>query len=126
MTDETATPARWAIVEQMGYLKAAGRISEEEMGGSKLIRLDVPTPDGGFMTKYIGGSSIYQITIVTEEVARGVQADLRDPRPVNPSAFATPRIGFNSGGRPESVFADDADWDDIDEDAQALCDRDRE
>ncbi len=34
---------QWAIVELMGHVKIAGRISEEEKFGGKLGRIDVPT-----------------------------------------------------------------------------------
>lgn len=39
MNDQTET---WAIVELMGHVRLAGRLSEEEKFGSKLGRLDIP------------------------------------------------------------------------------------
>lgn len=61
----------WAIVELMGHVKLAGRVSEEEKFGAKMGRIDIPDGDG-FVTQFFGGASLYRITIVTEEVARAV------------------------------------------------------
>ncbi len=79
----TETPDTWAIVELMGHVRIAGRLTEEEKFGGKLGRLDIPTADGGFATQYFGASSVYRLTIVTEDVAREV-AKLSPPRPVQP------------------------------------------
>ena len=95
MTQET-----FAIVELMGHVRVAGRLSEEEKFGSKLGRLDIPTSkpceacagtgqtafmaaepcahckgskvETSFTTIYFGGASVYRISIVTEAVARHV------------------------------------------------------
>lgn len=73
MSDATATPPeQWAIVELMGHVRLAGRLTEEERFGSKLGRLDIPTADGGFVTKLFGGSSVYAVTFVNEGAARAV------------------------------------------------------
>ncbi len=63
--------AAWAIVELMGHVKLAGKLTEEEKFGAKMGRLDIPT-DEGFVTQFFGGGSVYRITYVTEEVARHV------------------------------------------------------
>jgi hypothetical protein len=60
----------WAVVELMGHVRVAGRVTEEEKFGGKLGRIDVPTPDGGFVTQYFGASSVYRLTVVSEEAAR--------------------------------------------------------
>ena len=48
MTIETteAVPGGWAIVELMGHRQTAGRITEVELGGAKMLRVDTPRPDG--------------------------------------------------------------------------------
>lgn len=71
MSDEKAE-AIWAVVELMGHVRLAGRVSEEEKFGGKLGRLDIPMPDGTFVTQYFGAGSVYRITLVTEQVARDV------------------------------------------------------
>ena len=75
----------WAIVELMGHVKLAGKITEEEKFGTKMGRLDIPDGDG-FVTQLFGGSSVYRITIVTEAVARQVVKS-HAPAPVSPWDF---------------------------------------
>jgi hypothetical protein len=62
-------PEMWAIVELMGHVRLAGRLTEEEKFGSKMGRLDIPQDDD-FVTQFFGGGSVYRITVVTEAVAR--------------------------------------------------------
>ena len=98
----------WAVLELMGHVKLAGKVTEEERFGSKMGRIDIPGPvrcacDGtggmndirncpecsgsgqvtGFTTQYFGGSSIYRMTPVSEEVARAVAANDK-PAPISP------------------------------------------
>ncbi len=88
--ERTNAPEAWAIVELMGHVRLAGRISEEEKFGSKMGRLDIPLPPEKecpdcqlkgatcddcrcrFVTQFFGGGSVYRITLVTEGVARHV------------------------------------------------------
>ena len=95
MNDEAEV---WAIVELMGHVRLAGKLSEIERYGSKLARLDIPikvacgltgsaahttTPDtcpqchgagttDGFKTELFGAAAVYRIHFVTEAVARHV------------------------------------------------------
>ncbi len=71
----------WAIVELMGHVRIAGRLTEEEKFGVKMGRLDMPNSEGGFATRYFGGASVYSITIVSEEAARLVS--VRAPLPLS-------------------------------------------
>ena len=75
----------WAIVELMGHVKYAGRLSEVERFGAKLGRIDMPI-EGQFVTKFFGGQSVYCITPVTEQVARHVCRSIRT-EPVQPWDF---------------------------------------
>lgn len=87
VTEQTkkTEPESWAIVELMGHVKLAGRLTEEERFGVKMGRLDIPNDDG-FVTQYFGGGSVYRITAVTEEVARQV-CKTTAPAPVSPWDF---------------------------------------
>jgi hypothetical protein len=78
----------WAMVELMGHVKMAGRISEESHFGTVLLRCDVPNGDGYF-TQFYGGSAIYRITPISEEVARAFAARSQ-PEPVRPYELMLP------------------------------------
>ena len=84
--DAADTPAAWAIVELMGHVRLAGRLSEEEHYGAKMGRLDIPTDGWAFVTQFFGGGSVYRITLVSEDVARHVAKAAR-PEPVSPWDF---------------------------------------
>jgi hypothetical protein len=74
---------QWCIVELMGHVRMAGKVTEQELFGTKLARIDIPSPDGGqSVTQYFGGSSVYRITPVTEELARAVAAH-NSPAPIH-------------------------------------------
>jgi hypothetical protein len=81
----------WAIVELMGHVKMAGRISEEERFGAKMGRIDIPKADGSFVTQWFGGSTVYRITPTTEEAARKV-ATLGVPAPVHLWELPAPEL----------------------------------
>ena len=70
MSDDQSNNGQWAIVELMGHKVVAGYITEETHYGNPLLRVDVPeTKAFQKFTQYYGGSAIYCITPVSEEVA---------------------------------------------------------
>src|SRR5882762_3136389 len=99
--------AGWALVEQMGFRKTVGKVSEVEMYGTKMLRLDIPPPDGGedgWTTRFCGGPSLYQVSPLSEEVALDAIKRQADPRPVRPTDYRLPA--------PEALYdagADDGD-----------------
>ncbi len=104
MGDETPTFEQWAIVELMGHVRLAGRVTEESHFGATLGRIDVPVADDEFLTQFFGGSSVYRITPVTEEAARQV-ARMARPAPIH-------RLELT----PPPTFTLDHDDDDEDDD----------
>jgi hypothetical protein len=99
----------WAIVELMGHVRLAGRLTEEEKFGGKLGRLDIPQGDG-FITQYFGSASVYRISLVTEDVARHV-CKQTSPAPVSPWDFPArlpaPRVESDGPGSVEDDEQDD-------------------
>lgn len=72
----------WAIVELMGHRRLAGFVSQAEMFGSALLRIDIPGGGGGLnATQFYGGNSIYCLSPTTEEIARAF-AMRNQPSPV--------------------------------------------
>ena len=79
----------WAVVELMGHRQRAGRVSQVEMFGTHLLRLDMPHGDGE-ATEFYGGSSIYAVRPCTEEVGRALAERMGDLRPIAPVGFRLP------------------------------------
>lgn len=68
----------WAIVELFGHNKIAGKVSEQTIGGSSLVRVDVPDTEASpAFTRLLNVSAIYAINPVTEEVAVGYAGRLQ-------------------------------------------------
>lgn len=109
MSDQADT---WAIVELMGHVRLAGKLTEEEKFGAKMGRLDIPA--GGeperFVTQLFGGGSVYRITYVTETVARDV-CSRHSPAPVSPWDY--PKLPLKTADDDDDVI--DPSWE-LDED----------
>ena len=78
---ETGTFEGFAILELMGHRRLAGYVSEQEIAGQGMIRIDVPGEDGTEATQLYSPSALYCLTPTTEEVARAF-AMRHQPRPV--------------------------------------------
>ncbi len=72
----------WAILELLGHVRLAGRVTEESHFGVALGRIDIPAGLDTFTTQYFGGSSIYRLTPTSEQVAR-IVAEQNQPAPVH-------------------------------------------
>jgi hypothetical protein len=67
----------WAILDMMGHQRLAGRVTEETIGGVSLLRVDIPELNNiPAWTTYITANSLYQMTPVTEELARSMAAKI--------------------------------------------------
>lgn len=74
----------WAVLELMGHRRLAGKVSPATLGGSAVIRIDVPKPESdGYVTQFYAGSALYALTPTTEELARRIARGAQ-PAPVQP------------------------------------------
>ncbi len=72
----------WGVLEIMGHVKFAGRISEEAVAGGSMVRIDVPASERWpAFSKLFGLGSVYSITPTSEEIARS-QAAIFAKRPL--------------------------------------------
>ena len=122
MSADTEQFNSWCILELMGHVRMAGRVTEEERFGAKMGRIDVPTPDAGagvsgFTTVYFGGSSVYRLTPCTEEIARSV-ARGSQPQPVHRWELPAPK----PPARPRRVIEDHSE--DLEDDEERELDLD--
>jgi hypothetical protein len=110
---EVAKFEQWCVVEIMGHKRFAGFVSEQSLGGTSFVRVDVPevtTEDGtklAAFSKIFGAASIYCLSPCTEETARAFAARLRTEAF---SLYEAPRLPAPS----KSTEADD--------DVQKTCD----
>ena len=67
-----------AIVELFGHNKIAGKVTEQTIGGSTLLRIDVPdTKSQPAFTRFMHINAVYAINPVTEEVATQYAENLK-------------------------------------------------
>lgn len=85
----------WALVEQMGFRQTVGKVSEVEVYGTKMLRLDVPVfgsiksndAPQVYVTRFCGGPSLYQVSPLDEETGIDMARRQADPRPVKPTSY---------------------------------------
>jgi hypothetical protein len=80
---EETTFEGWALLELMGHRRLAGFVREVSIAGAGFIRIDVPGPAGAadVATQFYSPGSVYAMTPIAEDVARGFAARCR-PEPV--------------------------------------------
>lgn len=84
----------WAIVELMGHVKTAGKVSEEPHFGTVLLRIDIPEHNSKQAhTEFHGGQAIFRLTPCDEQIARMVLAQTFTPPIVN-FALPKPQMGM--------------------------------
>jgi hypothetical protein len=75
------------VLELMGHKRLVGHASEETVAGQPFIRMDLPQAEGETLTRLFSPSSVYSITITTEEVVRELAQAQHDAAPVRPWEF---------------------------------------
>lgn len=82
----------WCILELMGHRRLYGRVTEQELGGTNMLRVDIfGTGSEALATQFYSAAAVYCITPTTEEICRVMGGSAR-PEPVKrwemPSEFA--------------------------------------
>lgn len=76
---EAATESCWALVEIFGHTRFAGLVSNQRVGDSQFVRIDVPqTSSGPAFVKLFSGKAIFSLTPVDEDVARRAAESFRE------------------------------------------------
>lgn len=71
MTTEPEKFDQFALIEIFGHRRLAGRVTEQSIGGTNLLRVDVPaTQSHPAWTTFIGGSAIFSLSIASEDICR--------------------------------------------------------
>jgi hypothetical protein len=91
-TPETAVVENWAILEIMGHERLAGRITETNIAGVPMLRVEVPTEKLPGFTRLLSGASIFSLTPVPQDVATIVAGQLQKT-----AVSGIPAYGFTFG-----------------------------
>ena len=79
----------WAVVELMGHRRLAGFVTEQEVFGAGLLRIDVPGEGDAMTTQFYSPAALYSLTPVSETVARAYAAK-NYMRPISAFDLALP------------------------------------
>ena len=100
------------MLELMGHRQRVGRVSEVEVYGGKMLRIDIPIGDigGEVVTEFYGCSSVYSLRPISEDIARDYAKRNGDPRPVRPVDYRLEnRRDDPQAPDDESEFPDDGE-----------------
>ncbi len=74
----------WAMVELFGHSRIAGEVSEQNIAGGAMLRIDVPESETTpAFTRIVHVNAIYAINPMTEEMARSIAGQL-NIKPIQP------------------------------------------
>ena len=101
----------WGILELMGHIKVSGFITEQELFGTKVGRIDIPAGNGETaVTQYFGGQALFRLTPTTEGIARAFAEKAR-PRPVQRFELTlAPGMATEYGGWDDESTDEDIDF----------------
>jgi hypothetical protein len=73
MTEQFKT---WALVELLGHTRMAGLVSEQNIAGGAMLRIDVPETENNIaFSRIVSVNAIYAINPITEESAKIIAAN---------------------------------------------------
>lgn len=71
----------WTILELMGHRRLGGYVTEQEIAGKKMLRIEIQGEGDKVVTQFYSPESLYAMTPTTEEIARALGR--RAPAPVH-------------------------------------------
>jgi hypothetical protein len=115
----TETIDTWGVLEIMGHVRVAGKIRTVAIGGTAVLRIDIPQEDGSLRTSYYGLGSLFGLHPTDEATARA-EAERATPPPIHHWGLlspgrARPRHDFDDLVEDEEYYGEDDDDDDEDE-----------
>ncbi len=67
----------WAMVELFGHTRIAGEVTEQNLAGGAMVRIDVPeTETSPGFTRIVNVNAIYAINPMTEEMVKTIAGQL--------------------------------------------------
>lgn len=106
----------WCLVEIMGHNRYAGRVTEQTLAGSAMLRVEIPaTSKQPAFSKFFNPSSVYSITPVDEAIARGL-AEKIDHAPVVAYDLPGDFLGEMRKRQPKGLPLHPIDCDECDDD----------
>lgn len=97
----------WAVVELLGHRRLVGRVSQVQLAGVEMLRVDIPTTAPTFL--FVNPQSLYQLTPTIEAVVRAEVATEEENRTRAQRQLSAP----------QPIVEGDADLEDFDLDDQA-------
>ena len=85
MANERGEFKGWAVVEVKGYRSLVGFVTECEIAGCGMLRVDVPGDEVKQFSQYVNPTSVHAMTPISEEAVREY---LRQSPPPPPFVFA--------------------------------------
>lgn len=128
--DTSGAYEAWALVEVMGHRRLAGKVTEVNLFGSKMMRVEIPEVDGiPAHEQILSGSAIFAFTPVGVEAARALAATIKH-MPFDPWLLAPSQRPLLTDDQIREAIS--GSWPDLaphevtDEDVDDLLDRHQE
>jgi hypothetical protein len=127
--DLPALDGEWAIVELLGHRRVAGYVSQDQVAGAGMLRVEIPAvPGQPAHTSWYSPAAVYGIHPVAEDIARAAAAH-NEHRPVHrwelPAAQPpAPRPVAGADDLNDGYLADDLATAELGEDLDDLADLD--
>lgn len=106
---------QWCVVELFGHSRISGRVTEQTIGGTSFVRVDVPdTSENKGFTKFFGSGAIYAMTPTDEQTARVAAEAFNAPPPIKQwelSHLNLPQLMTGHGHKTTAPVPDREDWD---------------